>query len=91
MKEFPAIGFIIQIRTASCLSQLHNILKEKHGKMNDITLYDIQGTKLEDARKDETLKSIFGKIGAEVKDKAETIKVFYDFVPCNIHDPILLT
>lgn len=91
MKEFSAIKFVVQIRTASFMFQLYNIIREKHGKMDKIILYDTNGNPYDEARKDDSLRDLFGIKGAATKETAETVKVQYDFRPCNINDPVLLT
>ena len=60
-------------------------------RMDEIVLYDSTGNRFEDAKKDECLREVLGVRGTADKDKAECIRILYDFAPCNIHDPILLT
>ena len=71
--------------------KLYDILKEKHGKMEEIALFDVEENEYDGLNKNLTLSDIFGTYGSLEKDKADTVQIFYDFVPCNIHDPVLLT
>jgi len=91
MKDFPTISFSVKLRTASTISQLLDLLKEKHGKMNEISLFDEKGNKLENVKKDDALREAFGIIGSADKENADHVKILYDFTPCNLHDPILLS
>lgn len=58
--------------------------------MQNIRIMDENKVSLED-KKEQNLREVFGKKGSLTKDQAETVKVYYDFDPCNIHDPVLLT
>ena len=61
--------------------------------MDKIVLYEKEdeASAYDEAKNDMNLRDVFGVKGTLEKDKATAITLYYDFLPCNIHDPILLT
>ena len=91
MKQFPDIKFAEPLLTSTYMFKLYEILKEKYGKIDDIALLDDKDNEYDEVNKNLILKDIFGTYGALKKEDAETVEIFYEFTPCNIHDPVLLT
>lgn len=93
MKPFQLqnIKFIEPLLTSTYMFKLYEILKEKHGKMAELAFFDAEDNEYDEVNKNLTLSDIFGTFGSLEKETAETVQIFYDFVPCNIHDPVLLT